>query len=340
MKIKLNILSITLVTLLSSFTSLSAMSFSVNRNYMGNNLIYASGQIRFGDAYKLERKYRSLDRSKQTIVVFNSNGGIMSEGIRIGKFLKANRIGSAVKKYGICASSCALAFLGGRDKSGSKYMILPYGSQLGYHSFYYNNRRYVKLNKVQRDISNVLDYATYVDAPNSLMAKMFDTKSKDMYWINSQDRYALGIKHSFRRTSVASRARVSNTSNYSSYSQTNYTTPLYYVREYIGKINSLLAANRGLEFNSAQYAMNSIDYNSWLTQNLRYMHLKTIKQINSYTVSARVVYALKNGQRVCSNNRYVLTKTYNNSWKILSKQHKACDRSSKKTLNRISRALP
>jgi len=343
MKIQFNIITKYLLGMTFVGTAmLSAMSFSVNKNYMGYNLIYAYGQIRFGDAYRLKREYQKLNKRRQTIVVFNSNGGVLTEGIKIGRFLKDNRIGSAVKKNGICASSCALAFLGGRSKRGSKLMILPSSSRLGYHSFYYNDGNYVRLNKVQKDTSKILSYTNYVNAPNYLVVKIFDTESKDIYWINHRDRYALGLKYGLGRLSFynsnsnsKSKTKITSTNiNYYKQSATDY------IKQYIGTINSLLTSNRGLEFNNSYYALNSIDYKGWLAQNLKYMYLKNIKQKNYNRVSAKIIYALKNGIRVCSNNIYYLTKTYNSGWKILSKEHQACNYKSSKVLKKITRALP
>jgi len=341
MKKRINILSTYMVTLLFSSTILSAMSYSVNSNYLGYNLIYASGQIRHGDLYKLQRKYRSLSKQRQTIVVFNSNGGELKEGLKIGRFLKDNRIGSAVRKNSICASSCALAFLGGRSKSGSKLMILPHSSRLGFHAFYYKNGNYVRLNKVQKDLSSLFSYTSYVGAPNYLMSKMFDTSSKKMYWVNRRDRRALNLKSGLNRLNFSKYAqhKRENTTKYNAYKvSTPHISAVNYIKEYISKINNTILSNKGYT-NYSNVALNS-RYKGWLSNNLKYAHIQKIKLLSENRVEAKVVYSLKNSQRLCSTNVYNLAKTYGGEWIIRNKTYKACSSKYKKTLNVLAKALP
>ena len=316
-----------LKVIISTTIIVNAMSFSTNKNYMGYNLIYATGHIKYGDLNRLKRKYYSLKNNKQTIVVFNSYGGELYEGLNIGRFLKRNRIGSAVRKNGICASSCALAFLGGRSKSGKRLMILPYSARLGLHSFYYRNGNYVKLSKVQQDLANILSYTSYVGAPQYLMANMFKTKSNNMYWINQQDRIVLNIK-----------SNLSLRPNYIA----NYTysySAISYIKEYFSKINNMLASSRGSNIYNKDRALSSIKYRGWISKNIKYIYLKKLKELNKNSVEAKVIYALNNGRRICSINRYQLTKTYT-GWKIVKKLYKGCDFLSSKDLKRLVKALP
>ena len=334
MKNRINILSTYLITLLVSSSFLSAMSYSVNSNYLGYNLIYASGQIRHGDLYKLQRKYRNVSKNRQTIVVFNSNGGELREGLKIGRFLRDNHIGSAVRKNSICASSCALAFLGGRSKSGAKLLILPNSSKLGFHAFYYKNGNYVRLNKVQKDLSNLFSYASYIGAPNYLMSKMFNTSSKEMYWINHRDRRALNLKRGL------------NQINFSNYAKTTNQNPIYtpqisaitYIKEYISKINNTISSNKGFT-SYGNVALNS-RYKGWLSNNLKYAHIEKIKQLSLNKVEAKVVYSLINSQRLCSTNVYNLTKTYSGDWRIINKTYRPCSSKSKRALAVLAKALP
>jgi hypothetical protein len=338
MKKRINILSTLTVAFAFTSTLLNAMSYSVNYNYLGYNLIYASGQIRHGDLYKLQKKYRNLNKSRQTIVVFNSNGGELQEGLNIGKFLKDKHIGSAVRKNGVCASSCALAFLGGRSKNNTKLRILPHSSKLGFHSFYYKNGNYVRLNKVQNDISNLLSYASYVGAPNYLMSKMFKTSSKKMYWVNRSDIRALNLKRglsSLKFNNYAKNRVKQHT--YQPY-EINRLNAVSFIKEYISKINNTITSHSGYS-NYSNVALNT-RYKGWLSNNLKYAHIKNIKQITSRKVEAKVVYSLKNGQVLCSTNVYNLTKTYNGNWKIINKTYKACSSRSKRTLKVLAKALP
>jgi len=316
-------------TLLLSSSLINAMSYSLDKSNSSYNLIYATGHITHGDLNRLSSIYYSLPSNKQSIVVFNSNGGELNEGIKIGKFLKQNRIGSYVKDNGICASSCALAFLGGRAKNGKRFMVLPYSSNLGFHSFYYKNGNYVKVTKVQHDLSNLLSYTNYVGAPSYLVTKMFKTNSHSMYWVNSTDRRALRIKSAIAINSK--RAYANSGVTYGS-SASNF------IKNYFAKLNNVLASNRGFDIYNTN-ALSSLRYKSWIHSNLAYSKLEGIKAISRNSVEAKVVYTLNSGKRLCSINRYKLAKKYN-GWKIVRKSYKNCNNTSMRTLKKFAKALP
>ncbi len=346
MKLKISIFLV-ILTLIVSTMQLSALSYSVNKNISNYNLIYAYGRIRRGDLYRLQKAYNRVSKRKQTIVVFNSVGGELNEGIKIGRFLKNHRIGTAVTKNGLCASSCALAFLGGRDFYGRKFMILPQGSKLGFHSFYYRNEANVNLAIIQEDYAQVYNYATYVSAPSQIIAKMFKTKSNHMYWIKKSDRRLLGVRENLKNVSLYNRYAKANIQQKRAnrYKKENITravnyslTQTKYVKHYLSKINGVISANRGISFKDST-AMNSFTYRNWLSSQLKYVYLNRIKLKSVNVVDAEVIYALKNGQRVCSKNRYRLKQTLD-GWRIVSKQHRACNYSSRKILKKIAYSLP
>lgn len=335
MKIKISILSFILTFIIFTM-QLSALSYSVNKNFSNYNFIYASGEIRHGDLYRLKRVYNRVSKRKQTIIVFNSVGGELNEGIKIGKFLKNNRIGSAVSQNGMCASSCALAFLGGRDIYGRKLMILPRGSKLGFHSFYYKNEANVNLSVIQRDYANVYNYAAYVRAPSYIIAKMFKTNFNRMYWIKNRDRRYLGLKSNLANISLHKYAKSSKENYYLRKSikiaQSNY------VKSYFNKINSAIAAAKGMSLKDST-ALNRYSYRNWLNSQLKYAYLKKIKPLSRNKVEAEVIYAFRNGARICSKNTYKLGQT-TKGWRIISKSHRACSYKSKKILKKLAYYLP
>ncbi len=334
MKNKINIISAFILTAFSSIT-LNALSFAVSKNYYNYNLIYASGKIRHGDLYNLRKTYNRIANGKQTIVVFNSGGGELQEGLRIGRFLKDNRIGSAVIKNGMCASSCALAFLGGRDLYGRKLLILPYGSKLGYHRFYYRNREYVSAASMGRDFASVLDYANYVNAPTSLLAKMFDTKFTNMHWIRGSERRLIGVIRGLPQVNFGVK-RYANRTNYNN--NVYHFTQTDYVTNYISKMNKIIRANKGIIFDN-ETAFNDSGYQSWISSNLRYISIKRIRLVRTDKVVADVVYTLRNGTRIYSKNTYYLTQN-SRGWKIYAKRHQGKNRISRRILRRISSILP
>ena len=324
-----------------------SMGFSVVPNYHGVNLIYGYGKMYQSDLNRLKIKYAQVPKNKQTILVLNSQGGELRAGIAIGKFLKQHRIGAAVKKYGVCASSCAIAFLGGRALNGSKLQILPRGSKLGFHQFYYNNRVYVNASQVQKDLINLMNYVKYVNAPSSLITKMMQTNAQSLYWISNRDRRAYRFRIGYNNISFKNHTRyaqkepiirnnrvVAPSSNASRY----LLTQTSYIRYYLSKVNTYISANRGAFFNN-NIALNDIYHKGWLSQNLNYVYIKKIKLTRTNKVEAKIIYSLKNGKRVCSYNTYTLYQS-NNGWSINNKTYKGCDHTSRKILKKYASLLP
>ena len=70
-------------------------------------------------------------------VVLDSPGGLISEGLKLGRFFHEAKIATFVFTGGIgCHSACALAFLGGRDATtGKRLRVMMSGARLGFHQF-------------------------------------------------------------------------------------------------------------------------------------------------------------------------------------------------------------
>lgn len=80
----------------------------------------------------------SPDRPTLT-VSFDSKGGVLEEGIRMGRLLRQKGIATRVHAGKRCLSACALAFLGGArlgPEGTEPDRRLEIGSQLGFHAFY------------------------------------------------------------------------------------------------------------------------------------------------------------------------------------------------------------
>jgi len=328
-KFLLMIVSTILLTIYSN-----ALNIITNYTYSKYNFIYANGKIHRGDLYRLKRAVNSLPKgNKQTIVVFNSMGGELKEGIKIGKYIYRNRLGTAVKRGSVCASSCAIAFLGGRDIYGNKMMILPRTSKLGYHNFYYKSKKRVNVTKVQNDLSNIVDYFLYVKAPNRLMSKMLNTKPTSMYWITQRTNKLLKL-----RKGITIKTRYSSTVNYNKNmpSRYNYIDQKETLKKYFFDINRAIQSNRGYAYNSLSLN-NTTTYKFWLESHLEYVYLKSIKMINRYTLEAKVIYSLKNGLKIYSKNRYILAKN-SKGWKVVKK--KIIPKNSKKAIKALKNKLP
>lgn len=108
--------------------------------------IRASGAILPGDADQLDVALQSLVRQgglpatgPRVIVSFDSRGGALDEGLRIGRLLRKFRAGTFVRAGDRCLSACALAFVGGAmlgPEGVEPHRRLAIGGQLAFHAFY------------------------------------------------------------------------------------------------------------------------------------------------------------------------------------------------------------
>jgi hypothetical protein len=96
-----------------------------DRKHAGLFSIYATGQIVPGDRTAFERL--ATDGSHD-IVLLNSPGGSLGEGLAIGAIIRERGTTTAVSAPNSCYSACALAWLGGRLR------LLADGADVGSHA--------------------------------------------------------------------------------------------------------------------------------------------------------------------------------------------------------------
>lgn len=181
---------------LGTVASVSALDFSVHPNASSMpavTAIFAEGDIEEGDVERLA-SFLSTVTVRNTIAIYlASPGGSLFEGMRLGRFFKEHRIKTVVEGNRVCASACALAFLGGRDNDGNPWRSSSSNSQLGFHAF--SSAQSVRdENETQQVVSLVLEYGKEVEAPIELLILNFATPSSSIYWLSEEEICSLGIK--------------------------------------------------------------------------------------------------------------------------------------------------
>ncbi len=172
-----------------------ALEFSVHpNNSQSLNAIFASGDVEQGDTEKLGRFLQGLSDKKNTAIYLSSPGGSLYEGMRLGRYFTANKIKTVVEGGHDCASACALAFLGGRDRKGNPWRSSSDNSRLGFHAFSTPGQGLEDSNQTQRVVSDVLSYGQDVDAPLEVLIINFATPSHEIYWLSFVETCSLGIK--------------------------------------------------------------------------------------------------------------------------------------------------
>jgi ATP-dependent protease ClpP protease subunit len=85
------------------------------------------GEIGPDSSYVLEKllsearrctfKYKNQVYTERILVALDSNGGLLVDGIKLGKIFRSQGVLTHIKSGDMCASSCAVAFIGGNERA-------------------------------------------------------------------------------------------------------------------------------------------------------------------------------------------------------------------------------
>lgn len=113
----------------------------------------------------LEKITRCNNRSDNNwvvpVVYLNSNGGLLKDGYQLAQTFRRFSVQTVITGQQFCASSCAIAFLGG------KYRTMSGDARLAFHSPYWKNGASISCpsREEAKDLSDY--YASFLEAKNS-----------------------------------------------------------------------------------------------------------------------------------------------------------------------------
>lgn len=156
------------------------------------------GEIKSGDAARLERALEPVRERPNPTICLNSTGGAFNEGIALADLFRSLRFTTRLQPGARCFSSCAIAFMGGTWGSGGgegdfAHRLMAPSSQLGFHAPYLRlggadfNRENVRSAYTQstRSIGRLLDTALRVELDLKLIQEMLFRGQDELYMIDS-----------------------------------------------------------------------------------------------------------------------------------------------------------
>lgn len=163
--------------------------------------VYAHGEITIDTPQRLEAHLKSIEEGSPHII-FNSQGGSLFAGIRMGEIIRKNGVSTSVGEWqfknmghyidkkesgpGNCFSACALAFMGGVERS----LDNRYSAQrtLGFHQFYgsLQIKGVELLSSAQITSALIAEYLRSMGAHPSLFETMSRTPPSQMFVPNAQ----------------------------------------------------------------------------------------------------------------------------------------------------------
>jgi hypothetical protein len=182
---KLTYLSFVLLTL--SGTHVDAADIFVQRDTQnGISLVGIDGVIEASDDRKFSNKVFELDKA---VVVLNSPGGSALAGIEIGKTIRLKGFATIVPEKGLCASACALIWLGGMPR------LISDNANLGFHATYIEKDG--KL--LESGVGNALvgRYLTLLNLPERAVIFVTNAPPTGMNWFNRLNQSHSAIEATF-----------------------------------------------------------------------------------------------------------------------------------------------
>lgn len=193
------------------------MQFKIAPNTPKNNLfraalrggqyeIFAFGEIDRGASERFQ-KFVTANAINDAIVLFDSPGGSLSEGLRLGKAIRSMRFDTGVGSYGqngrrlyqgMCASSCAYAFAGG------EYRFYYGGKErLGIHQFYSSGSNQVDIGETQIVSSVIVDYLQSMGVDPQAFVVASTARGDSMFWLTEGQAISLGLSNNGANPTVA-----------------------------------------------------------------------------------------------------------------------------------------
>jgi hypothetical protein len=166
------------------------------------NAILLKGRIDDGDAFELKSYIAKLPKKATTVVYLDSPGGVLREGMRLGKLFHQYGIETAVGSKTRCASACALAFLGGRSADGQVKRVKASTAGLGFHSFsrefdkersYSSDDLKIVMQRTQDEVAGVAEYLRAIATDMDVVRIMVSAAANDMHFISNETAIALNI---------------------------------------------------------------------------------------------------------------------------------------------------
>ncbi len=177
-------LSLIIPIFFESFTALTAAEFQIIKPSPAqqNTMVLVIGELLPNDNKRFIAATIDIDNA---IVVFSSNGGNLIAGLEIGKAIRLKDFSTYVPANTMCASACAIAWVGGTQRFMSR------SAMIGFHAAYVNNQS----GPAETGVGNALvgAYFNSLGLPNRAVAYMTVASPESMQWLSYDDAQKLGL---------------------------------------------------------------------------------------------------------------------------------------------------
>ncbi len=146
----------------------------------GRGALHYDGDVTEGDFKNLKEEVEVMRRSGTPVelILLNSNGGLVAEGVLMGRFLHQNGIATAVERGKHCFSSCISIFAGGVPRTA-----FP-GARMGVHRANHDSQDTRDARAVSISMN---DFYREWKVPDSIRMAMIDTPPDKLYLLTEDE---------------------------------------------------------------------------------------------------------------------------------------------------------
>jgi hypothetical protein len=168
----------------------------------GQDQIYASGEIQIDTAQRL-REFVRVEGVERAKVHFDSPGGSLIGGLLLGEVIRELGFDTDIAIEGengpaMCASACAYAFAGGRNR-----FFLGGQSRLGLHQFYGSGDNVADVGDTQELSAAIIGYLGRMGVSPNAFVRAADARSSEMVWLEPADAISLGLANNGTQPTTA-----------------------------------------------------------------------------------------------------------------------------------------
>ena len=164
-------------------STVKAAEFARQTDTDGLVIISLSGEIVEKDDEKFLQLIHGVNRA---VVVLQSNGGSLYPALTMGRAIKASGFATLVPDNAICASACAMIWLGGAKRYSSS------SAQIGFHAAY--RERYGFATESGSGNAIVGSYYASLGLSDEAIYYLTSSAPGDMFWIDADKARELGIE--------------------------------------------------------------------------------------------------------------------------------------------------
>lgn len=159
-----------------------AAEILANSTDPGFVLVFVFGDLTLGDQKRLVQEMLPFD---QGVVFLNSFGGNLVAGMEMGKAIRLKGFATYVPPNSVCASACALAWLGGQRR------LISTSGRIGFHAAYAVDNG----TPIPTSTGNAMigAYMNQLGFPTNAVIFVTSAPPEGMLWLDTANRNASGI---------------------------------------------------------------------------------------------------------------------------------------------------